>query len=100
VIRIDRFDAAFGQPAGVRITTTWVEPTHEVVEVLTKAGLTSAFRSHHQQYILPGTGFTEEHTESLLDVEIEGMLLDLGKQLLDRQADDEAKAKKKAREGS
>jgi hypothetical protein len=86
MITIDRFPAFNGQPPGIVVRFNYIEPTHEVVEALTRAGIdsTSAFRSvtlREQIDPWPAGGLTEDVAAFRLDMIETDLVEKVGKEI-------------------
>jgi hypothetical protein len=92
MITIDRFPAFNGQPPGIVVRFNYIEPTHEVVEALTRAGIdsTSAFRSvtlREQIDPWPAGGLTEDVAAFRLDMIEDSLMECLGEMVWRNQSE-------------
>jgi hypothetical protein len=90
MISIDKFPAFNGQPPGVAVRFTYIEPTHEVVEALTKAGITvtSAYRSWAGSKVIPEEVFNlmkEDQIDEYLSLHGEYLLESIGREIYNTQ---------------
>ena len=86
MISIEQYPAAHGSPPGVAVRFTYIEPTHEVVEAITKAGIkaTSAFRTWAGVKVIPREVFDmmdEEQIDEYLGLHGEYLLESLGREI-------------------
>lgn len=81
MISIEKFRALNGNAPGVRVRFAWIEPTHEVVELLQKHGLTEGFHSVSGTYTVPDDVLavsSEEQMDDLCDLHSRLMIGNLG----------------------
>lgn len=90
MISIDKFPAFNGNPPGVAVRFTYIEPTHEVIEALTRAGInaTSAFRSvGSRRELTTYRDMNENQIDHALDLAADWLLCDIGRDVLATQTD-------------
>jgi hypothetical protein len=92
MITIDRFPAFNGQPPGIAVRFNYIEPTHEVVEALNKAGIdaTRAFRSvslREQVDPWPEGGLTEDLAAFRLDMIEDELMSQIGEEIMHNQSE-------------
>lgn len=88
MITAEKFPATNGNPPGVRVRFTWIEPTHEVVELLQKENLTEAFRSVDGAYVLEGLlhrELSEEAANEYLDAKTMELVNMIGQAIVNDQ---------------
>lgn len=85
MISIEKFPAFNGNPPGVAVRFSYIEPTHEVAEALVKAGIetTRAFRA-----INLSESLVDGWWQKLTTDQIEQALDDEANHLLDRVAEE------------